>query len=62
VAQPPIVALTAQAMAGNAERCLEAGMNDYLAKPVSPESLDEQLRLWLGRAEVEAAPSRGFRG
>jgi PAS domain S-box-containing protein len=43
----PIIAMTANAMQGDRERCLEAGMNDYIAKPVSPQALVEALNTWL---------------
>jgi PAS domain S-box-containing protein len=43
----PIIAMTAHAMQGDRERCIEAGMNDYITKPVSPQSLAEVLDKWL---------------
>ncbi|MFH0996296.1 MAG: response regulator [Pseudomonadota bacterium] len=43
----PIIAMTAHAMQGDRDRCLEAGMNDYIAKPVSPRALAEVLDKWL---------------
>jgi two-component system sensor histidine kinase/response regulator len=43
----PIIALTAGAFASDREECLEAGMNDHIAKPFAPENLEPCLRAWL---------------
>jgi len=50
----PIVAMTANAMQGDRERCLEAGMSDYVSKPIMPDALVGALGKWLPRVEASS--------
>ena len=54
-AEVPIIAMTANAMSGDRERCLQAGMNDYMAKPFQQQELHEKIAFWC--AAGAAAPN-----
>lgn len=50
----PIIALTAHAMAGTKERCVEEGMQDYLTKPFEPSVLYDTINAWLGESKKQS--------
>jgi CheY-like chemotaxis protein len=60
--QVPIVAVTANAMPGDCEKCLQCGMSDYLAKPIEPEELLQALLKWLPGAATLIAQNTELTG
>jgi len=49
----PIIAMTANAMQGDREKCLEAGMDDYISKPVNAKKIQETLGKWFDTSDDE---------
>jgi PAS domain S-box-containing protein len=56
----PIIALTADAMAGDQRRCLEAGMDDYVSKPIAPAKLRSAVARWIGAAGLSASDTNSI--
>jgi CheY-like chemotaxis protein len=52
----PIIAMTAGALAEDEQRCLDAGMDDYLAKPIDPDQLRATLVRWTGKTSPAPTP------
>jgi CheY-like chemotaxis protein len=53
----PIIAMTANALAGDRQRCLQSGMDDYISKPVKAADLYAMIEKWLPRTKRAAAAS-----
>ncbi|TMJ20651.1 MAG: response regulator [Alphaproteobacteria bacterium] len=61
LADVPLISVTAKAMKGDRQKCLDAGASDYIAKPVDIELLLALLRVWIGKARSQAAsPARAI--
>ena len=56
----PIIAMTANAMVGDREKCIAAGMSDYLSKPMEPEDLDAVLQKWLRVKSIATSATSKF--
>jgi HAMP domain-containing protein/signal transduction histidine kinase/response regulator RpfG family c-di-GMP phosphodiesterase len=59
LAEVPLIAVTAKAMKGDRQKCLDAGASDYIAKPVDIDLLLALLRVWIARARETARPMAG---
>jgi CheY-like chemotaxis protein len=55
IAQVPLISVTAKAMKGDRQKCLDAGASDYISKPVDIDLLLALLRVWIGRARAQQA-------
>ena len=53
IASVPLIAVTAKAMKGDRQKCLDAGASDYISKPVDIDLLLALLRVWIGRARAQ---------
>ena len=62
LSRTPIVAMTAHAMPGDRERCLEVGMDDYLSKPITLASLEATLSRWIEMDRAESATPKVLTG
>ena len=65
IADVPLIAVTAKAMKGDRQKCLDAGASDYIAKPVDIDLLLALMRVWIGRARSApraVKPKRAIEG
>ena len=58
LAHIPLIAVTAKAMKGDRQKCLDAGASDYISKPVDIDLLLALLRVWIGRSKASAETGR----
>ena len=61
IADIPLIAVTAKAMKGDRQKCLDAGASDYISKPVDVDILLALIRVWLGRPRNQPEPARSKR-